>query len=126
MGSYGIGIERVMASYVEQNSDEKGMIWPLHLAPYKVAIVLLNKDAEEYANDLYDKLNKKSISVMLDDRDERPGVKFNDMDLIGIPIRITIGKGFNDGKVEIKLRSEKESRDVSKDNIVKEIENIVK
>lgn len=126
MGSYGIGIERVMASYVEQHNDENGMIWPLHLAPYQVAIVLINKEAEEYANKLYDELNDLGISVMLDDRDERPGVKFNDMDLIGIPIRITIGKGFNDGKVEIKLRSEKESRDVSKDNIVKEIENIVK
>ena len=126
MGSYGIGIERVMASYVEQNNDEHGMIWPLHLAPYKVAIVLINKEAEEYANNLYDELNKKGISVMLDDRDERPGVKFNDMDLIGIPIRVTIGRNFNDGKVEIKLRNEKESKEIEIDNIVKELVKLTK
>ena len=126
MGSYGIGIERVMAAYVEQNNDEHGMIWPLHLAPYKVAIVLINKDAEEYANSLYDELNKKGISVMLDDRDERPGVKFNDMDLIGIPIRVTIGRGFNEGKVEVKLRNEKESKEIEIDNLINELVNLTK
>ena len=126
MGSYGIGIERVMAAYVEQNSDEKGIIWPLHLAPYKVAIVLINKEATDYANEIYDKLNSLGISVILDDRDERPGVKFNDMDLIGIPIRITIGRNFESGKVEIKLREEQDSKEVSTDDLVKEIENLVK
>ena len=126
MGSYGIGIERVMASYVEQHNDEKGMIWPLHLAPYKVAIVLINNDAVEYANKIYDELNESDISVILDDRDERPGVKFNDMDLIGIPIRVTIGDKFNDGKVEIKLRDQQESKEVDKDSLIKELKNIIK
>ncbi len=126
MGSYGIGIERVMASYVEQHNDEKGMIWPLHLAPYKVAIVLINNDAVEYANKIYDELNENDISVILDDRDERPGVKFNDMDLIGIPIRVTIGDKFNDGKVEIKLRDQQESKEVDKDSLIKELKNIIK
>ena len=78
MGCYGIGIERVMASYVEQNNDEKGLVWPLNIAPYKVALVLINKDGENYANELHDELVEKGISVILDDRDERPGVKFNE------------------------------------------------
>ena len=126
MGSYGIGIERVMASYVEQNNDENGMIWPLHLAPYQVAIVLINKEAEEFANEMYDKLNELGISVMLDDRDERPGVKFKDMDLIGIPIRVTIGRGFNDGKLELTLRKTKETKEIDKNELITEIEKLIK
>ena len=126
MGSYGIGIERVMASYVEQHNDENGMIWPLHLAPYKIAIVLINKDGEEYANKVYDELNNLGITVMLDDRDERPGIKFKDMDLIGIPIRVTIGKSFNDGKVEIKLRNEKDFKEINKDELIEELKKLVK
>lgn len=126
MGSYGIGIERVMAAYIEQNNDENGMIWPLHLAPYKVAIVLINKDGEEYANEIYDKLNELGVSVILDDRDERPGVKFKDMDLIGIPIRITIGRGFNDGKLEITLRNTKETKEINKEKLISEIKKLVK
>ena len=126
MGSYGIGIERVMASYVEQHNDENGMIWPLHLAPYKIAIVLINKDGEEYANKVYDELNNLGITVMLDDRDERPGIKFKDMDLIGIPIRLTIGKSFNDGKAEIKLRNEKDFKEINKDELIEELKKLVK
>ena len=126
MGSYGIGIERVMASYVEQHNDENGMIWPLHLAPYKIAIVLINKDGEEYANKVYDELNNLGITVMLDDRDERPGIKFKDMDLIGIPIRVTIGKSFNDGKAEIKLRNEKDFKEINKDELIEELKKLVK
>ena len=123
MGSYGIGIERVMASYVEQHNDENGMIWPLHLAPYKVSIV---KDAEDYANKLYDELNDLGISVILDDREERPGIKFKDMDLIGIPIRVTIGRGYSDGKLEFKLRNEDKSKDVDTNEIIEEIKKLVK
>ncbi len=126
MGSYGIGIERVMASFVEQHNDENGMIWPLHLAPYKIAIVLINKDGEEYANKVYDELNNLGITVMLDDRDERPGIKFKDMDLIGIPIRVTIGKSFNDGKAEIKLRNEKDFKEINKDELIEELKKLVK
>ena len=126
MGCYGIGVERVMASYVEQHNDEKGMIWPTNLAPYQVAIVLINKEAEEYANKLYDELKDLGITVMLDDREERPGVKFNDIDLIGIPIRVTLGKGYNDKKVELKLRSEDTSKEVLIDDIISEIKKIIK
>ena len=127
MGSYGIGPARVLAAIIEQNHDDKGMILPMNVAPYKVAIVLLSKDEDaiKYANELHDKLEKAGIDTVLDDRDERPGVKFNDMDLIGIPIRVTIGKKFNDGNVEIKLRKETESKDIKLDDALKEIQKIV-
>lgn len=125
MGCYGIGIERVMASYVEQNNDEKGMIWSLNLAPYQVAIVLLNKDAESYANELHDLLEEKGISVILDDRDERAGVKFNDMDLIGIPIRITIGKGYTNEKVWLNANQMAELFDRDVKTIRKHINNAI-
>ena len=102
MGSYGIGIGRVMAAIVEQNNDESGIIWPYNIAPYKVAIVLINENDEKQnavANDLYNTLIDNKIETILDDRSVRPGVKFNDMDLIGIPIRIVVGKKINDGMV---------------------------
>ncbi len=128
MGCYGLGLERVLASVVEQKSDDKGLVWPLAIAPFKVSIVLLNKDedASLYANNLYDELNNKGIDTLLDDRNERPGVKFNDMDLIGIPIRITVGKGYNDGVIEFKLRDSDEVSDVKLEDLVLKIENIVK
>lgn len=126
MGCYGIGLGRILASIAEQSNDEKGLIWPLSVAPFKVAIVLLNNDAKEYANKLYEELNNKGIETILDDRDERAGVKFNDMDLIGIPIRITIGKKYNEDIVELKLRKEQEIREISIGNIIEEINSIIK
>ena len=125
MGCYGIGIERILASVAEQKSDEKGLIWPLSIAPFKVAIVLLNNDGHEYANSLYDILNKEGISTLLDDRDERAGVKFNDIDLIGIPIRITIGKKFNENIVEFKLREEKDSKEIITNSVLEEIKKVI-
>lgn len=125
MGCYGIGLGRILASVAEQQNDENGLIWPLEIAPFKVAIVLLNDSAKEYANDLYDKLNSMGIDTLLDDRDERAGVKFNDMDLIGIPIRITIGKKYPDGLVELKLRNEKEIALVEIDELISKIKDIV-
>lgn len=125
MGCYGIGLGRILASIAEQRNDEKGLIWPLAIAPFKVAIVLLNNDAKDYANDLYDKLNSLGIDTLLDDRDERAGVKFNDMDLIGIPIRITIGKKYLDGVVEVKLRNEKEIVIVEIDELISKIKEII-
>lgn len=125
MGCYGIGIERILASVAEQKSDEKGLIWPLAIAPFKVAIVLLNNDGHEYANSLYDILNKEGISTLLDDRDERAGVKFNDIDLIGIPIRITIGKKFNENIVEFKLREEKDSKEIITNSVLEEIKKVI-
>ena len=106
MGCYGIGVDRVLASIVERFHDDKGIIWPMSIAPYQVAIVPIKyKDAmKDAADKLYDELTKAGIQVLLDDRDERPGVKFNDMDLIGFPVRITVGDK-NLPNVEIKLRS---------------------
>lgn len=129
MGCYGIGPGRILASYVEQNNDDKGIIWPLNIAPFKVAICALNTNDEEcmnYANKLHDDLEKAGIDTILDDREERPGIKFNDMDLIGIPIRITIGKKLNDGLVEFKLRKESESIDLPKDEVLEYITKYIK
>lgn len=108
MGSYGIGPGRCMAAIVEQNHDDYGIVWPKEIAPYSVAIVVINSKVESQvnvANELYNQLRKIKIDCILDDRDERPGVKFNDMDLIGIPVRITIGKTIEQGQVEVKFRN---------------------
>ena len=124
MGCYGIGIGRVLAALVEQSSDEFGLNLPVNIAPYKVSIVVININDEkqmEYANDLYNELYSLGIDALLDDRDERPGIKFKDMDLIGIPIRITVGKKISENIVEYKLRTSKESIDVSVDEIADKI-----
>ena len=106
--------------------DDKGIIWPMSIAPYKVAIVLIdpkNEEQSKVANDLYNTLNSVGIDAILDDRDERPGVKFNDMDLIGIPFRITVGKKVNEGKVELKKRAESENTDIAIEEIVNYCKN---
>lgn len=124
MGCYGIGPGRIFASLVEQNNDEKGIIFPLSVAPFKVCIAALNTKNDtcmEVANKLYDELNKAGIDTLLDDRDERPGVKFNDLDLLGIPIRITLGKKLSENKVEFKLRKETESIDLDLNDVVNHI-----
>lgn len=107
MGSYGIGPARAMAALCEQNIDDNGINWPKEIAPFQVAIVIISMKDEkqvEVANRIYESLKDKGIDVLLDDRDERPGVKFKDMELIGIPYRITVGKGIQDGNVEFKSR----------------------
>lgn len=129
MGCYGIGVGRALAAVIEQNNDEKGMILPMSIAPYQVAIVVINTKDEiimNYANKLHDDLIDNGVEVLLDDRDERPGVKFNDMDLIGIPIRITIGKKLSDGQVELKLRREEDSIDIKTTDIIEEVKRIIK
>ena len=108
MGCYGIGIARVLASYIEQNHDDNGIIFNKEISPYEVCIVIANtKDEEQVrvANELYEKLVSIGVDVLLDDRDERAGVKFKDMDLIGIPKRIVVGKNINEGLVEYKERN---------------------
>lgn len=110
MGSYGIGPGRCLAAIVEQHHDDFGIIWPKALAPFQVAVVVINTkvDAQvEAGNALYDQLTAAGIEVLLDDRDERAGVKFNDMDLVGIPLRITVGKTLENGQVELKARNDK-------------------
>lgn len=121
MGSYGIGLGRVMAAVVEQNHDDKGIIWPRAIAPYDVAIVLISSkdDAQvKLADELYDRLRSAGIDVIYDDRDERPGVKFNDMELIGIPYRITVGKKASEGMVELKKRDEDEVKVMTPDEVI--------
>ena len=116
MGSYGIGIQRGMAAVVERHHDEAGIVWPLSVAPYEVVVTQVNaKDAEtcDAAGAIYDALVGKGIEVILDDRDERPGVKFKDAELVGFPYRVTVGpKGLKDGKVEVVRRKTRKGRDV--------------
>lgn len=121
MGCYGIGLGRCMAAIVEQNNDDKGIIWPISVAPFKCAIVIANVKDEvqvNLANNLYDSLISKGIEPLLDDRNERMGVKLNDMDLIGIPIRIVVGKKASEGIVEVKRRDSSEIFETNIDNII--------
>ena len=121
MGSYGIGVARCMSAIVEQNNDEDGIIWPINVAPYKVSIVIINNkddDQVKVANSLYDYFNKNNVSCILDDRDERAGIKFKDMDLIGIPYRIVVGKKVNEGIVEVKDRKTKEIKEILVNDIL--------
>jgi len=108
MGCYGIGIGRTVAASIEQNHDVHGIIWPITIAPYQVIITPVNVNDESIRNiseNLYDSLLEKGVDVIIDDRDERAGVKFNDADLIGIPLRVTIGKkALSEGKIEVKIR----------------------
>lgn len=112
MGCYGLGIGRTVAAAIEQNHDKDGIIWPLPLAPFQVLIIALDPSLEEVsslAENLYGSLTDQNIDVLYDDRAERPGVKFKDADLVGIPVRIVIGKrGLANGEVEISLRSDRE------------------
>lgn len=120
MGSYGIGPGRCLAALVEQNHDDKGILWPREIAPYQVAIVVINSRIElqnDAAAVLYSQLKEHGYEVLLDDRDERAGVKFNDMDLIGIPLRITVGKTIENNQVEIKGRRETEVQIVDMDKV---------
>jgi len=107
MGCYGIGISRTAAAAVERYHDENGIVWPVEIAPYQVIIVPVNIKDElqmKVANELYAELLAKGVEVVIDDRDERPGVKFKDADLIGFPYRITVGKTIQEGLVEFKVR----------------------
>ena len=129
MGSYGMGIERIIAAVVEQNHDDKGIIWPVNIAPFKVCIVLISDKDEKQkqtAEELYKKLNDMGIETLLDDRAERPGVKFNDMDLLGIPVRITVGKKIEEGKVELKLRNSDEVELIDINNVEARCREILK
>lgn len=108
MGSYGIGVTRTLAAIIETNHDEFGIKWPFAVAPYHVIIICVNTREQELVDlceKLYEDFQEKGVEVLLDDRDERPGVKFNDADLIGIPIRVTIGpRGLKEGVAEVKMR----------------------
>lgn len=116
MGCYGIGVTRTMAAIVEQHHDDNGIIWPMAVAPYHVIITLVKPDDEVQAGvaeSLYQELTSKGAEVLLDDRKERPGVKFKDADLIGIPVRITVGRDAADGVVEFKERAKEENEKIT-------------
>ena len=124
MGSHGVGVSRTMAAIVEQNYDEDGIIWPLSVAPYQVVVTIVNMKVEEQVElgeKLYTELQDLGLEVLLDDRTERAGVKFKDSDLLGTPIRITVGKKATENIVEYSLRKDKEKEEVEVANIVDKI-----
>lgn len=124
MGSYGIGVERIITAAVEQNHDADGIIWPSSLAPFDVVVTVTNMkqdDLREAAEKLYQELQQAGLDVLLDDRDERAGVKFKDADLIGIPHRVTMGKKAADGVVELFNRRTKQSEDVKITDVVQKL-----
>ena len=128
MGSYGIGVERVIACYIEQHNDDKGIVWSTKLAPYKVHLLALNMKSELIsgtANGIYEELRKAGVEVLFDDRSEvSAGVKFNDADLLGMPVQVIIGeKKFKTGQVEFKIRATQERRDIPLEEVVKECVN---
>ncbi len=129
MGSYGIGITRTPQAVLEKYNDDYGIIWPKNIAPFLVEIIPIKMDnpaQKEAAEKLYNDLNQAGIDVLMDDRDERPGVKFNDADLIGIPVRVTIGdKSLKDGNIEVKARSEKEKKLIPLEKAVEVIKELL-
>jgi prolyl-tRNA synthetase len=127
MGSYGIGVERIITAAIEQHNDADGIIWPKSIAPFDVIVTITNtKDAalRETAEKLYKDLQRAGLDALLDDRDERAGVKFKDADLIGVPYRITVGKKAADGLVEVFERATKKSEDVKLSEIVPHVQKL--
>ena len=131
MGSYGIGVGRLLACVIEEHHDDQGIVWPISVAPFHVHIVVLSgnrpKGELEAAEQICRDLEAEKIEVLLDDRDERAGVKFNDADLIGIPIRITVGsRGLARGEVEVKMRNEQERKNVAIDALTGHVKDAVR
>ena len=129
MGCYGIGVNRCLAAVIEQNHDDNGIIWPVAVAPYKAVVVPVNVNDSVQANmaeEITKRLEDEGIEVIIDDRDERPGVKFKDWDLIGIPVRITVGKKAGEGLVEYKLRNEAEFELLEKEEAIKKALEYIK
>ena len=123
MGCYGIGVSRIFAAAIEQNNDDKGMIWPDAIAPYQVALLPMNmkksQRVREATEALYEEMLAAGFEVLLDDRPVRPGVMFSDMELIGIPHRVVVGeKNLDQGRLEYKSRRDTDSRDIPRADIV--------
>jgi len=128
MGSYGIGVDRIITAAIEQQHDEDGIIWPQSLAPFDVVVTITNMkqdDLREAGEKLYSDLQNAGLDVLLDDRDERAGVKFKDADLIGIPFRITVGKRVSEGLVELFDRKTRSSEHVTIENVVSQVQRHV-
>jgi prolyl-tRNA synthetase len=130
MGCYGIGVSRIVAAAIEQGNDDKGIVWPLAIAPFQVAIAPIGYErseaVREAADQLHDELDASGIEVVLDDRGERPGVMFADLELIGLPYRVTIGeRGLKDGKVEVQGRTASKPVNVDLQNAAAHLESLV-
>jgi prolyl-tRNA synthetase len=129
MGCYGLGLSRLMAAVIEKNHDDKGIIWPPTLAPYQLYLCPLYKEGskvEEVAKKLYAELEAAGLEVLFDDRPESPGVKFNDADLLGMPLRLTVSpRTLDKDSVELKKRSEKESELVPLAEVVKRLKELI-
>jgi prolyl-tRNA synthetase len=129
MGSYGIGIERILTAAVEQSNDENGFWLPPAIAPFEVVVSPVNvKDEtiQKAALDIANRLESAGFDVIFDDRDERPGVKFKDADLVGIPFRVTVGKKVTEGTVEIVLRSTREVRDATLSEVETQLKELLR
>jgi prolyl-tRNA synthetase len=129
MGSYGIGIERILTALIEQSNDDNGFWLPPQIAPFEILVTPTNVADEKLlsvANDLAQKLEAAGFDVLLDDRDERPGVKFKDADLVGIPFRINVGKKVTDDTVEVVQRSTRATEDVKIGEVVRHFENLLR
>lgn len=127
MGCYGIGVTRTMASIIEQNHDENGIVWPLAVAPYEVSVIPVNSKDEEQmkiAEEIYTQLKGLGVDVIMDDRKERAGVKFKDSDLMGIPMRITVGKKITEGQVEFKLRNAEDTETIDIADVYNRVKNV--
>jgi len=126
MGCYGIGVGRTAAAAIEQNHDENGIIWPVPIAPFAVSLLSLDPGKEEIhavAEKIYDDLTQAGVEVLFDEREERPGVKFNDADLLGMPLRVTVGgRGVKEGVAELKERASGKESKVALDKVVEEVE----
>jgi prolyl-tRNA synthetase len=130
MGSYGIGITRTPQAAVERYHDENGIIWPKNIAPYQVEIIPLNyqddDDIKAAADKIYSDLIENGIDCLMDDRSERAGVKFNDADLIGLPVRIVIGqRNLKNGRIELRARTEKNAELVEIKDVIKEVTELL-
>jgi len=130
MGCYGIGVSRIVAAAIEQGNDERGIIWPLPMAPFQVAIAPIgyrkNAEVRNVADRLHDEMQSAGIEVLLDDRDERPGVMFADLELIGIPHRLTVGeRGLKDGKIEHQARTDASARAIELQSVPDLLKSLV-
>jgi len=130
MGCYGIGVGRTAAAAIEQNNDERGIIWPRNLAPFQVIVIPVNysnSDLKNACDTMYNRLQEAGIETLLDDRSDRLGVKLKDADLMGIPLQIIIGpKNLSAGQVEIKVRKTNESSLHPYPQVIEDIPNILK
>lgn len=129
MGCYGIGVSRTMAATIEQNNDENGIIWPTAIAPFIVDVIVANMkndDQRNLAEEIYASLLDEKIETIYDDRNERAGFKFKDADLIGFPFKVVCGKKSNEGIVELKIRKTGETLEVSKENVVETVKELMK